>query len=82
MSSGGVATICQYYCAVITFISFFFFGLMIWLETQKSEYLLREFQHNGGAEDRIRTLSIVIAINFVLFLIFVVMIKRGGKDKD
>ena len=48
------------------------------MEYTRNEYLLREFQNGGGVEERIFTLTTVIAINFVLFLVFLGMIKQSS----
>ena len=76
-----IKSFCQYYCAIITFISFFFFGIMILMERQQSEYLLKEFQDGSGSGERIFSLTVVIFINFCLFLVFLSMIRKSKEEE-
>lgn len=62
------------FCAAITFLSLFFFGFIISQEYAKNEYLLRTFQKTGNEQQRIETLTTVMIINAVLFIVRYIML--------
>ena len=80
MSATG--TFCTYYCAFVAFLAMIFFAVLIVLEYNENEYLLRNFQTDGDTKSRIKSLVITIVIDFVLFLVLMFAINRQKAEKD
>jgi hypothetical protein len=57
-----------------------FYGVLIILEKNGNEYLIRNFQTSGTVDARVKSITITIVIDLVLFLGLVFMIKRQKSD--
>jgi hypothetical protein len=74
---------CTYYCAFVAFLAMIFFAVLIVLEKNQNEYLIRNYQTDGDTDSRVKSLLVTIGINFFIFLGLVFMISRQkSEDKE
>lgn len=50
---------CGYYCSCIIVVSFFFYGLLIWLIQSGNWWLIRDFPHDTASKVEALTLAMV-----------------------
>jgi len=60
---------CGYYCSCILIVSFFFYGALIALISNKNYWVIRDFPHD--TDSKIEALTIAIVVNVVCLAICV-----------
>ncbi len=54
---------CGYYCSCLIVVSFFFYGLLIYLINERNWWIIRDFPHD--TDSKVKALSIAMIVNAV-----------------
>ncbi len=57
---------CGYYCSCIIFVSFFFYGMLIYLIGQRNWWLIRDFPHD--TDSKIEALTFAMIANAICLI--------------
>jgi uncharacterized BrkB/YihY/UPF0761 family membrane protein len=76
-----IAKFCSYYCAVASLLALIFFAILAGFFMMNSEYFNLEFLKDGDKKGRITSISIVLIINAILFILCFACIKRNPDEE-